>query len=78
MIILLALITKITWLNKGTNVITALQNGKPLTGQDSLYVSAVISKKTNEIIIKVVKASGKEQDRHSGLKVEKLFLQKLL
>ncbi|MDQ6903919.1 MAG: alpha-L-arabinofuranosidase [Bacteroidota bacterium] len=47
--------------NKGTNVTTALQNGKPLTGQDSLYVSSVIDKKTNEIIIKVVNASSKEQ-----------------
>jgi alpha-L-arabinofuranosidase len=47
--------------NKGTNVVPALQNGKPITGQDSLYVSSVIDQKTNEIIIKVVNASGKEQ-----------------
>ena len=47
--------------NKGTNVVTALRNGKALTGQDSLYVSAVIDKKTNDVIIKVVNASGKEQ-----------------
>ncbi|MEP6950002.1 MAG: alpha-L-arabinofuranosidase C-terminal domain-containing protein [Ginsengibacter sp.] len=47
--------------NKGTNVVPALQNGKPVTGQDSLYVSAVIDKKTNEVIIKVVNAAGKEQ-----------------
>ncbi len=47
--------------NKGTNVVPALQNGKPLTGQDSLYVSAVIDKNTNDVIIKVVNASGKEQ-----------------
>ena len=47
--------------NKGTNVVPALMNGKPLTGQDSLYVSAVIDKNTNDIIIKVVNASGKEQ-----------------
>jgi alpha-L-arabinofuranosidase len=44
--------------NKGTNVVPALQNGKAITGQDSLYVSAVIDKMTNEIIIKVVNASG--------------------
>jgi alpha-L-arabinofuranosidase len=49
---------------KGTDVIPALQNGKPITGQDSLYVSAVIDKKTNEVIIKVVNASGKEKANH--------------
>lgn len=47
--------------NKGTNVITALQDGKALTGHDSLYVSAVIDKKTNDVIIKLVNASGREQ-----------------
>src|SRR6185436_15226902 len=47
--------------NKGTHVVPALINGKPLTGQDSLYVSAVIDKKTNEVIIKVVNAAGTEQ-----------------
>jgi alpha-L-arabinofuranosidase len=47
--------------NKGTNVVTALRDGKALTGQDSLYVSAVIDKNTNDVIIKVVNASGTEQ-----------------
>ncbi|HEV2833365.1 MAG TPA: alpha-L-arabinofuranosidase C-terminal domain-containing protein, partial [Hanamia sp.] len=47
--------------NKGTNVIPALLNGKAITGQDSLYVSAVIDKRSNDLIIKVVNASGKEQ-----------------
>jgi alpha-L-arabinofuranosidase len=47
--------------NRGTNVVPALMNGKAITGQDSLYVSAVIDKKSNEVIIKVVNASGKEQ-----------------
>jgi len=47
--------------NKGTHVVPALINGKPLTGQDSLYVSAVIDKKTNEVIIKIVNAAGTEQ-----------------
>jgi alpha-L-arabinofuranosidase len=42
-------------------VIPALLNGKAITGHDSLYVSAVIDKGTNEVIIKVVNASGKEQ-----------------
>jgi alpha-L-arabinofuranosidase len=47
--------------NRGTNVVPALMNGKAITGHDSLYVSAVIDKKSNEVIIKVVNASGKEQ-----------------
>jgi alpha-N-arabinofuranosidase len=47
--------------NKGTHVVPALQNGKAITGQDSLYVSAVIDKKTNEVIIKVVNAAGMQQ-----------------
>src|SRR5205085_11852950 len=47
--------------NKGTHTVPALQNGKPLTGQDSLYASAVIDKKNNELIIKIVNASGKQQ-----------------
>ena len=40
--------------NKGTHTVPALLNGKPLTGQDSLYASAVIDKNTNEVIIKIV------------------------
>jgi alpha-N-arabinofuranosidase len=53
--------------NKGTNVVPALQNGNAITGQDSLYVSAVIDKKTNEVIIKVVNASGKEKTNNITL-----------
>ena len=40
--------------NKGTHTVPALLNGKPLTGQDSLYASTVIDKNTNELIIKIV------------------------
>ncbi|MEO5892643.1 MAG: alpha-L-arabinofuranosidase C-terminal domain-containing protein [Ferruginibacter sp.] len=47
--------------NKGTNVVPALLNGKAISGQDSLYVSAVIDKNTGEVIIKVVNASGTEK-----------------
>ncbi len=57
--------------NRGTNVVTALQNGKALTGQDSLYVSSVIDKGKHEIIIKVVNASGKEQTNTFRLGVKK-------
>ena len=47
--------------NKGTHVIPALVNNKPLTGQDSLYASAVIDKNKNEAIIKVVNSSANEK-----------------
>ncbi len=40
--------------NKGTHTVPALLNGKPLTGQDSLYASTVVDKNTNELIIKIV------------------------
>ena len=43
--------------NKGTNVVPALMDGQSVTGQDSLYVSAVTDKNTNDLIIKVVNAS---------------------
>jgi alpha-L-arabinofuranosidase len=48
-------VQKLFSLNKGTNTVPALLNGLPLTGQDSLYASAVIDKNTREVIIKLVK-----------------------
>ena len=47
--------------NKGTNVVPALINGKPVTGQDSLYASAVIDASSHYAIIKIVNASGMEK-----------------
>jgi alpha-L-arabinofuranosidase len=47
--------------NKGTHVVSVLANGKPLTGQDSLYASAVIDKNTNEVIIKIVNSTPYEK-----------------
>ena len=40
--------------NKGSYVVPALMNDSAITGKDSLYASAVIDAKTNEIIIKLV------------------------
>jgi alpha-L-arabinofuranosidase len=40
-----------------------LENNKPLAGQDSLYASAAIDKKTNDLILKIVNASGKMQNK---------------
>jgi len=54
--------------NKGTDVIPALMNDKPLTGQDSLYASAVIDKNTKEVIIKIVNSSSNE--RSASLMIE--------
>lgn len=54
-------VQKLFSINKGTNVVPALLNGKAISGQDSLYVSAVIDKNTNEVIIKLVNASGKSK-----------------
>src|SRR6185436_1057249 len=47
--------------NKGNHVVSALVNSKPLTGQDSLYASAVIDKNTNEAIIKIVNSAASER-----------------
>ena len=40
--------------NAGTDVVSALADGKPLTGQDSLYASATIDSKTSELVVKLV------------------------
>lgn len=39
--------------NKGTNVIPVLKDGQAIAGKDSLYASAVIDMKMNEVIIKI-------------------------
>ncbi|MEO6230723.1 MAG: alpha-L-arabinofuranosidase C-terminal domain-containing protein [Ferruginibacter sp.] len=51
-------VQKLYSLNKGTNTVPALVDGKALTGQDSLYASAVIDVNTKDVIIKIVNASG--------------------
>ena len=48
-------------LNKGTKVVPITLNNDVVAGQDSLYAAACIDTKTNELIIKVVNASNKEQ-----------------
>lgn len=44
---------------KGTNVVPVTMNNEEIAGNDSLYASATIDNKTNEVIIKVVNASDK-------------------
>lgn len=46
---------------KGTDLISITLDNEPLTGQDGLYASATVDKTTNEIIIKMVNSSEKEQ-----------------
>jgi alpha-L-arabinofuranosidase len=43
--------------HKGTNVVQILSGGKPLTGQDSLYASAVTDIKSGKLYVKLVNAS---------------------
>jgi len=45
--------------NAGTDVVSALVDGKPLTGQDSLFASACIDSKTSELIVKMVNVARK-------------------
>lgn len=45
--------------NAGTDVVSALADGKPLTGQDSLFASACLDSKTSELIVKLVNVAKK-------------------
>jgi alpha-L-arabinofuranosidase len=47
--------------NRGTNVLPVLSENKPITGQNGLYASAVFDKNTNEIILKLVNSTEKDQ-----------------
>lgn len=40
--------------NAGTDVVSALVDGKPLSGQDSLFASSSFDKNTSELIVKLV------------------------
>lgn len=57
-------VQKLFSLNKGTHVVPVTLNGQALTGQNDLYATASLDKKTGEIIVKIVNTSGKvrEQD----------------
>ena len=65
-------VQKIYSLNKGTNEISILQNAKEIAGDDSLYAAAAIDKNTNEVIIKLVNASNKKQDKQININGEKI------
>jgi len=60
-------------LNKGTKVVPITLNNDVVAGQDSLYATAAIDATANELIIKLVNASGKEQSNTFSLEgVKKL------
>lgn len=48
--------------NRGTNVLSLLENGKPVEGADGLYASAVYDKDSKNYIIKVVNTGDAEKD----------------
>jgi alpha-N-arabinofuranosidase len=47
--------------NRGTNALPVFNNNLPVTGKDGLYSSAVFDKNTEEVIIKLVNYSEKNQ-----------------
>lgn len=48
--------------NRGTNVLSLLENGKPVEGADGLYASAVYDKDSKNYIIKVANTGDEEKD----------------
>lgn len=45
--------------NSGTDIVSALVDGKPLEGQDSLFATACIDSKASELIVKLVNVAKK-------------------
>ena len=54
--------------NKGTDLLSITKEGKPLTGQNNLYASAVKDVNSKEIIIKLVNTAASIQDVDVDLK----------
>jgi len=46
---------------KGTRIVPALSDGKPLTGQDGIYASSTIDLKTGKLYIKIVNSTDKKK-----------------
>jgi len=55
--------------NKGTDVVPLLKDGKAICGQDSCWASAVIDKNTNELVIKLVNMSEKPKAKSVKLDI---------
>jgi alpha-N-arabinofuranosidase len=58
--------------NKGTDLLDITKDGKPLTGQNNLYASAVKDVNTKEIIVKLVNTAATAQEIMVDLKGSKL------
>jgi len=54
--------------HKGTHVVPALIDKKPVSGNDSIYISATIDKDTKELYIKIVNANSKSVKMNISLK----------
>jgi len=54
-------------LNKGTDVVPVTLNNETVTGQDGCFASAVLDKKTHEVIIKIINTANRAQN--SGFKI---------
>lgn len=62
-------------MNAGTDVLPLQMNGKPVTGQDSLYATAALNAPTKEVILKVVNASSRPANiriNFNGLKKQQI------
>ncbi len=55
-------VQKLFSVHKGTNVVPFLSDNQTVTGQDGLYGTACVDKKTNELIVKFVNTSDITQD----------------
>jgi alpha-N-arabinofuranosidase len=58
--------------NAGTDVVSALVDGKALTGQDSLYASALVDSKTSELVVKLVNVAKKPASLNLSLEGRKV------
>lgn len=65
-------VQKLFSLNKGTDLLNITKDGKPLTGQNNLYASAVKDINTKEIIVKLVNTAANPQEVTIVLKGSKL------
>lgn len=66
-------VQKLFSLNKGTDLLSITKDGQPLTGQNSLYASAVKDVNSKEIIVKLVNTAATAQEVTVDLKGSKLL-----
>lgn len=60
-------VQKLFSVNKGSQVVPVLQDNAAIAGEDSLYATACIDKRNNELIVKLVNVSGKVQSREINM-----------